>query len=508
MLRALLLLLFITTSKGVTLEKVCVKSGEIVALECSGPNKSQEIWTTPQTSDRGAMNWTADGTLVLLSASDTQQGNYTCTQGKKKTYYELIVYTTLSSDCENFTLFSLTCHIGDSCTLKCPTAFIPKVNRKGVTWSKDDKVYEGKEIYFTKVQESHRGAYSCFWSFEYNRHIYNRTFTVKLYVEPKENIKNTGIISPSPNAVFHVDVGSSLNINCTVEAQSFSQLFDEVYWIMNKSSVKKNSGLRVHTKMRIKENETITVPLIFKEVSDEDLSTVFTCKLESVSQGAIAVNITLARKARPSYVAVAVVTVVIPVVLVVSVLISIKYKIHITLFLRDTLRLRNTVSDGKRFDACIMYYTGEQGAGLSEEDKRILQNMLEDHFGYNLCLFDRDVLPGRAVADAVLECVEQSRALLMVPASPDLNSESALLSAVHEALVERQTRLVFIQNKATEKAGAHPVLPETLQLLADLGHGVTWKGSFDQSSFFWKQLRYYLPPVQQHHKITLLPQTV
>lgn len=202
------------------------------------------------------------------------------------------------------------------------------------------------------------------------------------------------------------------------------------------------------------------------------------------------------------------VAVVVPVLLVILVLTSIKYKIHITLFLRDTLRGHYRVSDGKSFDAYVMCYTSEEEAGLSDEDRKKLQSMLEDHFGYSLYLFDRDVLPGTAVPDAVLECVEQCRAVLMVPASSGVSSESALLSAVHEALVERQTRLVFIQNKSTENTGVQTVPSETLQLLRDLGHCITWKGSFDQSSFFWKQLRYYLPPVQQHHRITLLPQTV
>lgn len=135
--------------------------------------------------------------------------------------------------------------------------------------------------------------------------------------------------------------------------------------------------------------------------------------------------------ARPSYVFLAVVSVCIVLVMTVTVFIYVKFKIDVTLFLRDTLRCHRSPSggsnvfgfvcftsilpfchaaesvtalmkllfslavcvDGKSYDAFLLCYNSETDAGLKDCDKKTLENVLET-FGYNLCLFDRDVIPG------------------------------------------------------------------------------------------------------------------
>ncbi|KAJ0056406.1 hypothetical protein NL108_006894 [Boleophthalmus pectinirostris] len=509
MVKALLLLLFLYAVNGLSVEKICAKSGEMVALQCPS-QKPNVIWSLPHNKNQSDLLIT-DGTLVLLRASEEQQGHYSCSHSAFNKTFDLRVYTTLTGDCENVTQYRTLCFSEYTCTLDCPVTNTPPktspdLTSKGVTWQQDGRILsEDDKYYFPSVQETDRGVYICVRSFLYGNQVYNTSFTVTLELEPEETIKNEGIISPHPNQVFFVDLGSPLVINCT--ALIFSD-FHEIYWKMYDFSINSSASSRVHVSNSneiLDDGEKSTVSLIFKEVSKEDLSTVFTCKLESTSQHPVCVNITLALKERPSYAAMTSTAVVIPVVMVIFVLIYIKYKIHITLFLRDTFGCHIRASDKRSYDAFVMYYMSEQGPGLSEDDRRTLQSVLEDKFGYSLCLFDRDVLPGKAIADAVLECVEQSHAVILTPSSPDLTFESALLSAIHKALVERQTRLVFIKNKPTEKTEAI-VQSETLQMLTDMGNCVTWEGSLALSSFFWKELRYHLPPVKEPHRIPLLPQ--
>ncbi|KAK7898336.1 hypothetical protein WMY93_019189 [Mugilogobius chulae] len=334
--------------------------------------------------------------------------------------FDVRVYTSLSSDCEKTVKYPKQCFSGTACFLSCPESNTPKNIRnftsERVTWVKQ---------YFSDVKESDRGDYTCVRSFLFNgRTVYSMTFITVLEVNTTGTSKDNAIISPQPWEVFSVDLGSSLVINCT--ARTFASDFPpELYWIntFNNSHIYSSNSVEI-----LNEEERITSSLVFKEVTKEDLSTVFTCKLES-DQPSVVVNVTLALKERPSYAAVTVTAVVIPLVLVMFVLIYIKYKIHIALFLRDTLRWHSRASDGKSFDAFMLYYASEQGPGLSEDDSETLQTVLEDHFGYSLCLFHRDVLPGRAEADAVLECVEQCRAVVLVPASTDLSCGSSLLSA-------------------------------------------------------------------------------
>lgn len=165
-----------------------------------------------------------------------------------------------------------------------------------------------------------------------------------------------------------------------------------------------------------------------------------------------------------------------------------------------------------------MCYQADADAALSEPDRQWMANVLEEEFGYSLCLDDRDASPGKgecsrsarqkvklgsigttrpllaAVAEAVLECIERSRTVVLVPTASEPSLGSGLLSAIHEALVERQTGLVFIRTKAAGVSGSGSV-PEALQLLCEAGNCVTWRGtsSMSTSSSFWKQLRYYLP---------------
>ena len=52
-------------------------------------------------------------------------------------------------------------------------------------------------------------------------------------------------------------------------------------------------------------------------------------------------------------------------------------------------------SDGKSYDAYIMPFEGPRGLGLTAQDQRMLEAVLEEELGYSLCLYHRDVLPGQ-----------------------------------------------------------------------------------------------------------------
>ena len=48
--------------------------------------------------------------------------------------------------------------------------------------------------------------------------------------------------------------------------------------------------------------------------------------------------------------------------------------------------------DGKSYDAFLMSYESVTDAGLNEDDRKWLERVLEDTFGYSLC---RDISPGK-----------------------------------------------------------------------------------------------------------------
>ncbi|XP_071344866.1 interleukin-18 receptor 1-like isoform X2 [Trachinotus anak] len=497
-----------------------VMEGEMALLQCSlkGKGDSKVIWTSYTTQKMDLTNMSSteqrqmdvlvyQTSLFILSASVKHQGNYSCSVGNASSqcWITLTVNTAQSGEHEEGSKYSKSCPIQKSCTLNCPDVNVPpNITRKGFTWHKEG---ESKDGYFPRVEKKDSGVYTCTRSYLYQGQIYNMTFTVKLEVQPQKPKKTAVIILPHENHVVDVVLGSQEVIDC--KAVLYSN-FDSVFWLSDESIVDTNTSLPVfHNFTREKKGDEIkmTASLVFQRVSEEDLSKNYSCKLESVSQPSSFVTVTLrTQKARPSYISLASSIVGIVGVMVVTVVIYVKLKVDITLFLRDTLGCYKQTSDGKSYDAFLMCYESNTDAGLNAHDRKWLEGVLEEKFGYSLCLYDRDVLPGKATSEAVLDCIEQSRTVVLVPTSPDPGLGSGLLSAIHAALVERQTRLIFIKTE-TAQVSASGSLPEALELLSEAGVCVTWKGmnTVHNSSSFWKQLRYYLPASP---KLRLLPHTI
>ncbi|XP_056268906.1 interleukin-1 receptor type 1-like isoform X3 [Pseudoliparis swirei] len=470
MVEALLppLLLLLASFTGVCpwrTRQTYVRAGEMVVLYCSHDRHgdAKVIWTSSSSQERDLADMSSaeqtqlgllvrGRSLVILNASVNNQGNYSCSPGSRL-WFSLIVCTPQSRECEERTQYPHICYRQEACTLNCPEVNIPAVSitnitSNGIIWNKP------KDGYFSSVEENDHGVYTCTRSYLYRRQEYHMTFTVVLQVKPKEKKKVPVITSPRNRDVFEVDLGATLVVDC--KAVMYADL-DDVLWFHGKSEVETNNSFPVfyNYTREVKGAEIkMTASLVFKKVSEEDLSKSYTCRLDAVSGSSSFVTITLAQK------------------------------------------------DGKSYDAFVMCYKSDTDAGLNEDDRKCLESALEERFGYTLCLYDRDVSPGKAAAEAVLDCIEQSRAVVLVPTSPDPGPGSGLLSAIHAALVERQTRLIFIQTETTE-ATRSGSLPEALQLLGEAGDCVTWKGmsSMPHSSSFWKQLRYHLPAPREASNI-------
>uniref|UniRef100_A0A1A8C3D5 Interleukin 18 receptor 1 n=3 Tax=Nothobranchius kadleci TaxID=1051664 RepID=A0A1A8C3D5_NOTKA len=523
---AVLQLLFLTFITGVcsqTPKDIYVKAGEMVTLhsEVCKVNDTATLWKqeTDQTiyvySNMSAAEQKRMGVvlykncLVILRASGNHTGNYSCHYLRRNhsQRFTLTVYTPQSKEYDEKNRFSDLCYTPGSCQMFCPSVNTPPKDFKpnGTTWHTENG--EPSSGYFSSVEEKDSGVYICTRSYAYSGQIYNMTFTVILDVQREKPVKNLGISFPNDGQVFEVEVGKRAEIPCKALTDSTLDP-GSPFWLSGSSFVEEdNRNARVYFSFSFdNRTEQMTATLTFKEVKEEDLSTKFTCKLESEIKPAFA-TITLTKIAQPSYTALAVCSIVVVLVMVLTVVVYSKFKVDITLFFRDALGCRSITSDGRSYDAFLMCYMSDTDKGLNEDDRRQLENTLEERFGYTLCLYDRDILPGQAVAETVLESTEQSRAVVLVPCSSDPGPGIGLLGAIHEALVERKTRLILINTKQTEGSKSDS-LPEALQLLSKAGDCVTWKGS-PPSSTFWKELRYHLPAPQHAPRRThrLLSQT-
>nr|XP_020460610.1 interleukin-1 receptor type 1-like [Monopterus albus] len=525
-----LLLLLLTLLSGASPQKprqIIVKAGEMVVLECPrhiGYNHGETklVWTSYtrqemyMTTDVSSVEQVPMGvfvlgrSLVILSASVNHQGNYSCSLGNdsRPFWFRLTVYTAQSREYDKRTKHPVTCYTNESCKMHCPDVNIPAANilnitNNGFIWHKEGESLP-KSSYFSSVEMTDHGVYTCTRSYLYRGQMYNMTFTVELDVKHKRKYGQSVILSPR-DGVFDVDLGSTVVIDC--KAVLYSD-FDEVFWLSEESFVETNNNLSVfynYTRETNIDEIWMTATLVFVKVSEEDLFKRYTCKLESVSELSSFVTITLAQKRIKSpNLALSIVGIL--VVIIVTVVVYVKFKIDIILFLRDTLGCYRSTSDGKHYDAYLMCYKSDAVTGLNEDNTKWLESILEEKFGYHLCLYNRDILPGKAEAEAVLNCVKQSRVVVLVPSSPDSGQGADVLNDIHTVLVEQQTRLVFIKTDTMEVSSSGS-LPEALQLLSETGDCVTWKGTASMlpSSSFLQLLRYYLPAPQHESKIRQIP---
>lgn len=515
----LLFLVFLTSTRGVcplSFQEVNVEAGEMAVLQCPSYREYRDgdaevFWTSHTVDEMKLFNMSTSaeqrqmgvlvhgGILVILRASVNHQGNYSCSfrNSSRQSWISLKVYTAQSGDSEQMNQISKECYTEESCKLYCPEKNVRfntlNITRSGITWHKEGRS-SPKDGYFPSVKKEDSGNYTCTWSYLYDGQIYNMTSTVKLDVQPSKITKKAVIISPEHKQVFEVDLGSTVMIDCKAVMMSDT---DDLFWLSGNSFVDTDTSLPVFyndTRVISTEEISMTTSLIFRKVSEEDLSKNYTCKLQSAYQTSF-VTITLKQKAAPSsyFVALWIVGFVL-MVMVLTAIIYAKFKVDITLFLRRILGCHRTIPDGKSYNACLMYYKSSTDPGLNEDDRKRLESEMKYRFGYSLCRYSPDVVPERG--EAVLDCIKQSQTVVLVPCSEDSGSGVDLLNSIQASLMKLQTHVVLIKTETGVLSTSSSSEALKLCKAADC---VTWKGksSMLPSSAFWKLLRYYLPAPQR-----------
>uniref|UniRef100_A0A8C9MHG2 Interleukin 18 receptor accessory protein n=1 Tax=Serinus canaria TaxID=9135 RepID=A0A8C9MHG2_SERCA len=174
--------------------------------------------------------------------------------------------------------------------------------------------------------------------------------------------------------------------------------------------------------------------------------------------------------------------------------------IEIVLMYRSYLVHNKSTEDGKEFDAFVSYAklnSSESDSALISEEKfalELLPDMLENKYGYKLCILERDILPGGAYTDEVVTAIKHSRRVIIVlsPAYVSGPSIFELQAAVNCALEDRGIKLVLIKfQDFQEPETLPPVVKKALRILPI----VTWKSSISAAPHkkFWKYMHYHMP---------------
>uniref|UniRef100_A0A8C5MUY6 TIR domain-containing protein n=1 Tax=Leptobrachium leishanense TaxID=445787 RepID=A0A8C5MUY6_9ANUR len=168
-------------------------------------------------------------------------------------------------------------------------------------------------------------------------------------------------------------------------------------------------------------------------------------------------------------------------------------RIEIVLLYRSITGKDETIMDGKEYDAYVSY---AKHSFTEEERKFALQTLpdiLENYFGYRLCIFERDIVPGGSTVDEITSYIENCRRLIILLSKSYISDKAMyeLENGFHKAMVERKIKVILIEFTPLKEL---KLMPESVQLLKASSR-VKWRRdqSFAAKSRFWKKIQYLMP---------------
>nr|XP_038943967.1 interleukin-1 receptor accessory protein isoform X3 [Rattus norvegicus] len=388
--------------------------------------------------------------------------------------------------------------------ITCPNVdgYFPSSVKPSVTWYKGcteivnfhNVQPKGMNLSFFIPLVSNNGNYTCVVTYLENGRLFHltRTMTVKVVGSPKDAVP-PHIYSPNDRVVYEKEPGEELVIPCKVYFSFIMDSHNEIWWTIDgkkPDDVPVDITINESVSYSSTEDETRTQILSIKKVTPEDLKRNYVCHARN-AEGEAEQAAKVKQKVIPPRYTVELAcgfgaTVFLVVVLIVVYHV---YWLEMVLFYRAHFGTDETILDGKEYDIYVSY------ARNAEEEEFVLltlRGVLENEFGYKLCIFDRDSLPGGNTVEAVFDFIQRSRRMIVV-LSPDYVTEKSISMLEFKLGVMCQnsiaTKLIVVEYRPLEQP--HPGI---MQLKESVSF-VSWKGekSKHSGSKFWKALRLALP---------------
>ncbi|XP_005504718.2 interleukin-18 receptor 1 isoform X1 [Columba livia] len=452
--------------------------------------------------------------LEFWPAELTDSGSYSVTHSNGKQNFTIQKWTLNvlernKSSCFNRNhLTTETKNAGTGYSLKCSDLSVNE--NDSITWYKDCKNYENeteRELDFKTLTVQHSGIYTCKILIHHEGKIYHSTSTIKLVVE-EDAPEAVTLEIVGRNEEIETEIGKEEILNCTGFLGYYMQEDASLYWLINQMFPEKCLGIPENEpsiceeefkNLQLGNKFYVTRLLRIKKVTDEDMHHNFTCMLQADDRTQIKIVKLKKGNTRdlPVYMFTTgmVLAVLFLCVAVAAVFVCVMFRVDLVLFYRNICKRDDTAGDGKEYDAFVSYL--KDCISPSEEERefalKILPTILEENFGYKLCVFERDISPGGAVVDDIHSFIDKSRRLIII-LSQNYVSDRAIYeleSGLHKALVERKTKIILIEYMPISD---YNFLPESLSLLPSKTV-VKWKKdkSLPVNSRFWKNLRYLMP---------------
>uniref|UniRef100_A0A8B9FIL0 Interleukin 1 receptor accessory protein n=1 Tax=Amazona collaria TaxID=241587 RepID=A0A8B9FIL0_9PSIT len=462
-------------------------------------------------------------TLWFWPALLNDTGNYTCmlrnTTYCSKVAFPLEVVPKDQHSCVSHSIkpFEETFYLEHTNEIICPDidGFYPASVTPTVKWYLNcnlvDHFYErypqGPRLVIGVVRSVYRGNYTCIVTFKDHGRTYNLTRVINMKVVGSPNkALPPQFISPNEKVVYELEAGDDLVLSCEVFFTFLKESRTEVWWTIDE----KNTGDITDPKIKVTQSEitrdfedkTIIRTLTVAKATPEDLKRNYTCYARNAKGEDRSQAIVRMKAVAPKYtVELACGLGATILLIVVLIVIYHVYWLEMVLFYRAHFGTDETILDGKEYDVYVSY------ARNAEEEEFVLltlRGVLENEFGYKLCIFDRDSLPGGIVTDETLSFIQKSRRLLVV-LSPNyvLQGTQALLelkAGLENMASKGNIKVILVQYKAIKKS----TVKELKKAMAALTV-IKWKG--EKSKFpkgrFWNQLWVEMPVEKLRRSLSL-----
>ncbi|XP_015501644.2 LOW QUALITY PROTEIN: interleukin-18 receptor accessory protein [Parus major] len=445
---------------------------------------------------------------------DSASGVYICRIWGKIPCLKIVldVQTKKAAKCSGYDTNTVYLLAGSGNSITCPgTKCYSHIKKPDVKWYKDGHQIKYRksrpslklkqnEIYLNPTYDKDAGIYVCDYTLSENITKWTVRTAVTVEVIAKNTIHPPNLLYPNGVVILEVEVGKPLELECRVQFgfETISPM--RVTWKRNNEenvSEKLNQKTSVYPKGL--KGHTLLHVATLKEVTEKDLRSNFTCFAENSVGNATAV-IQLKRKQRVLFLYVLCSAISTLFAFVLCTAFIYQHWIEIVLMYRSYMVHNKSTEDGKEFDAFVSYAklsSSESDSALISEEKfalELLPDMLENKYGYKLCILERDILPGGAYTDEVVTAIKQSRRVIIIlsPAYVSGPSIFELQAAVNCALEDKGIKLVLIKFQDFQEPDTLP--PEVKKALRILPV-VTWKSSISAAPHkkFWKYMCYHMP---------------
>ncbi|KAI5625461.1 interleukin-1 receptor accessory protein [Silurus asotus] len=403
-------------------------------------------------------------------------------------------------ECDDTLHHNVTVQLNSNYTLRCPNVQHLPNKTYNVKWyhNCESDNFDGNyrevrknELLIYQMFTFYVGPYTCVVTYQSNGHTLNYRHTFSLRAVSNIEWKYPTILNPTHDQNFIVTVGKDTEFVCQLFLPYLSDEEPQIWWSINNKNVPKNDyGDRLMYRV-----------LYVSPFKEEDLHKEFRC---SVQYGKVfhSKTVTLEKEV---YIPSIELGCGLGLTLVLALVLFVLYRVfwlEVHLLYRSWFGTDERDMDNKEYDVYISY------ARNTEEEEFVLatlRRVLEAEFGYTVCIFDRDSLPGGTVTEETLQFVSRSRRLLVIlSACSAFRDAQALLevrAGVSAMLHGGSIKLVLIQLKESRATRDKSHKPDAHQCVKELRRArialalVQWEGEKSSSltSHFWKKLQLQLP---------------